>query len=587
MSHDTVEHNPGSISVNSSLTDCHYYNKLDEDADKRVRDLAKELTYQSLNNDTDKKDSSKPYSSASHDLIKTLTSISQVPGLSPFQTSDKIDTRLDPNSEDFDSKFWIKNMRKLFDSDPDHFKPTSLGIAYRDLCCKGIASDADFQPTVANISYKLLCDFYYNWFKSNDESRYFEILKPMDALIKPGTLTVVLGRPGAGCSTLLKTLAAQTYGFKVDSGSKISYDGLTPNEIHDHYRGEVVYCAETEAHIPQLTVGQTLEFAALLRTPQNRPIEVSREEYARHMTKVYMATYGLSHAVNTKVGDEFIRGVSGGERKRVSLAEASLCGSNVQCWDNATRGLDSATALEFVKALKTSAMVLQTTPLIAIYQCSQDAYDLFDSVILLYEGYQIYYGCATAAKSYFERMGWFCPERQTTADFLTSITSPEERIAKPGWEHKVPKTPKEFSDRWRNSKEYSELIKSIDSHIDYSEKNDMRTEYKSAHVAKQSDHIRSSSPFTVSFWMQLKILTKRNWWRFKGDPSVSLMTIIGNSITGLILSSLFYNLADDTSTFYYRAAAMFYAVLFNAFSSFLEVISLFQKENPEDSSFFS
>ncbi|GME95536.1 unnamed protein product [Ambrosiozyma monospora] len=69
-----------------------------------------------------------------------------------------------------------------------------------------------------------------------------------------------------------------------------------------------------------------------------------------------MATYGLSHTYNTKVGNQYIRGVSGGERKRVSLAEVSLCGSNIQCWDNATRGLDSATALEFAKALKTAAL---------------------------------------------------------------------------------------------------------------------------------------------------------------------------------------------------------------------------------------
>ncbi len=63
-----------------------------------------------------------------------------------------------------------------------------------------------------------------------------------------------------------------------------------------------MYCAETESHFPQLTVGQTLEFAAKLRTPQNRPEGVSREEYAEHLTKVVMATYGLSHTKNTRGG---------------------------------------------------------------------------------------------------------------------------------------------------------------------------------------------------------------------------------------------------------------------------------------------
>ncbi|KRZ98247.1 uncharacterized protein AC631_05993 [Debaryomyces fabryi] len=99
-----------------------------------------------------------------------------------------------------------------------------------------------------------------------------------------------------------------------------------------------------------------------------------------------MATYGLSHTKNTKVGNDFIRGVSGGERKRVSIAEVALSFASLQCWDNSTRGLDSATALEFIRALKTSANILNATPMIAIYQCSQDAYDLFDKVVLLYEG---------------------------------------------------------------------------------------------------------------------------------------------------------------------------------------------------------
>ncbi|KRZ98220.1 uncharacterized protein AC631_06020, partial [Debaryomyces fabryi] len=127
-----------------------------------------------------------------------------------------------------------------------------------------------------------------------------------------------------------------------------------------------------------------------MRTPQNRG-NIDRESYAKHMASVYMATYGLSHTRNTNVGNDFVRGVSGGERKRVSIAEVSLCGSNIQCWDNATRGLDAATALEFIRALKTSATILDATPLIAIYQCSQDAYDLFDNVVVLYEGYQIFY----------------------------------------------------------------------------------------------------------------------------------------------------------------------------------------------------
>nr|ACK99557.1 ATP binding cassette transporter Abc1p [Pichia kudriavzevii] len=568
------------------------YGGFNEGTNKQIRDLAREFTRQTSVGDgvqdsddaTDSNEVEKfgvdhaspnsPPKSNQYDLLRTLTSMSQVPGVNPVDQT--IDPRLDPNSDEFESKFWVKNMRKLLDSDPDYYRPTSLGFAAKNLIAKGISSDADYQANFLNYPFKVVRDTYMDLFRGNDESRYFEILKSMDVLIKPGTLTVVLGRPGAGCSTFLKTVAAQTYGFKVDDSSIISYDGLTPKEINKNYRGEVIFSAEMDNHFPHLSVGQTLEFAAKMRTPQNRFPGVSRNEYAKHMSEVYMATYGLSHTVNTKVGDNFIRGVSGGERKRVSIAEASLCGANLQCWDNATRGLDAATALEFVRALKTSAHILDTTPLIAIYQCSQDAYDLFDNVVLLYEGYQIYFGPGDRAKDFFERMGYECPDRQTTADFLTSITSPAERVAKKGWENKVPQTPKEFNDYWRASAEYKELVADIDEYLSHCHNNNTREEFAEAHAIKQANHARPSSSFRVSYWMQIKLIAQRNIWRTKGDPSIMMFSVIANIIMGLIISSLFYNLSATTGTFYYRSAAMFFAVLFNAFSSLLEVMSLFE-----------
>ena len=214
----------------------------------------------------------------------------------------------------------------------------------------------------------------------------------------------------------MKTIACRTEGFHVADGSVISYDGITQDEIRNHLRGEVVYCAETETHFPNLTVGETLEFAALMKTPQNRPMGVSREEYAKHVVDVVMATYGLSHTKNTKVGNDFIRGISGGERKRLSIAEVTLVQASIQCWDNSTRGLDAATALEFISSLKTSASILNDTPLIAIYQCSQNAYDLFDKVIVMYEGYQIF-RVVTACCRLLQKMGFVCQDRQTTPDF--------------------------------------------------------------------------------------------------------------------------------------------------------------------------
>ena len=506
-------------------------------------------------------------------LSRYLTHMSQVPGVNPI-TGEVEDERLDPNSDNFDAKFWVKNQRKLFEKERDYYKPSSLGVAYRDLRAHGVANDTDYQPTVSNALWKLTTEAF-SYVSKDNERHQFNILKNMDGIVRPGELTVVLGRPGAGCSTLLKTIAVNTYGFHIGKESKITYDGLTPKEIAKHYRGDVIYSAETDVHFPHLSVGDTLQFAARMRTPQNRGENVDREKYAEHMADVYMATYGLLHTKNTNVGNDFVRGVSGGERKRVSIAEASLNGANIQCWDNATRGLDSATALEFIRALKTSAAVLDTTPLIAIYQCSQDAYDLFDKVVVLYEGYQIFFGRADKAKEFFVNMGWDCPQRQTTADFLTSLTNPAERKARPGFENKVPRTAEEFEARWKSSPEYAALIKEIDEYFVDCEKLNTKQNFKESHIAKQSNHVRPGSPYTVSFYMQVKYLMYRNWLLTKGEPSVTIFTIVGQFVMGLILCSVFYNLQQDTGSFYYRGAAMFYAVLYNAFSSLLEILALF------------
>ena len=272
---------------------------------------------------------------------------------------------------------------------------------------------------------------------------------------------MVLGRPGSGCSTLLKTIAGETHGFFIDQKSEINYQGIPKELMHKDFRGECMYQAEVDVHFPQLTVGQTLDFAAQARAPRNRIPGVTRKQYAKHMTDVIMAVFGLSHTVNTRVGNDFVRGVSGGERKRVSIAEAALGGSPLQCWDNSTRGLDSATALEFVKTLRISTSLAGSTAAVAIYQASQSIYDIFDKVVVLYEGRQIYFGHTTAAKDFFVNMGFVCAERATTGDFLTSLTNPAERVVKEGYENRVPKTPDEFAAVWQQSEERARLLQEI------------------------------------------------------------------------------------------------------------------------------
>ncbi|KAI5909459.1 Multidrug resistance protein CDR1 [Candida parapsilosis] len=172
-------------------------------------------------------------------------------------------------------------------------------------------------------------------------------------------------------------------------------------------------------------------------------------------------------------------------------------------------------------------------------------------------------------------MGWDCPQRQTTADFLTSLTNPAERQARPGFEDKVPRTAEEFEARWKNSPEYAALVAEIDDYFAKCEQSNTREQYHESHVARQSNHLRPSSPYTVSFFMQVRYIMYRNWLRTKGDPSITLFSIFGQLVMGLILSSVFYNMKQNTGSFYFRGASLFFAVLYNAFSSILEILSLF------------
>ena len=144
-------------------------------------------------------------------------------------------------------------------------------------------------------------------------------------------VAVVLGRPGAGCTTLLKALANQRQDYHKVLGD-VWYDDFTPEEMYKHYRGDIQYSPEDDVHFATLTVRQTLDFAAKTRTPQARLAE-SREEHRNHMIDALTTIFGLRHVKDTLVGDASVRGVSGGEKKRVSISEVLATRSLLTSWD--------------------------------------------------------------------------------------------------------------------------------------------------------------------------------------------------------------------------------------------------------------
>ncbi|KAF4932541.1 ZEB2-regulated ABC transporter 1 [Colletotrichum fructicola] len=510
-----------------------------------------------------------------HSLVQSLAkryshaSATGTVGGNPFFADEN--SPLNPNSENFHGRAWARAMVDLVQSHGASFRTS--GVAFQNLNVYGYGQATDYQKDVGNVW--LSAAGLVRKFTGGGKTR-IDILRNFDGLVRKGEMLVVLGPPGSGCSTFLKTIAGETNGLYTDDSSYFNYQGMTANEMHTNHRGEAIYTAEVDVHFPQLSVGDTLTFAARARQPRHLPEGIDKNTFANHLRDVVMAMFGISHTVNTRVGNEYIRGVSGGERKRVTIAEAALSGAPLQCWDNSTRGLDSANAIEFCKTLRLQTELFDSTACVSIYQAPQSAYDLFDKVVVLYEGRQIFYGKANEARQYFIDLGYDCPARATTPDFLTSMTSPQERHVRKGWEDRAPRTSDEFATCWKNSANYKALQAEIEEYKQTHPLNGPDAEaFRASKKAQQAKGQRAKSPFTLSYIQQIQLCLWRGWRRLIGDPSITVGSLIGNVVMGLIIGSVFYNLQPDTNSFFQRGALLFFALLMNAFSSALEILTLY------------
>ncbi|KAI1383447.1 ABC-2 type transporter-domain-containing protein [Hypoxylon trugodes] len=480
---------------------------------------------------------------------------------------------LNPQHEDFDIRKWLQLFTKGLE-DQGH-KGLRTGIVFKTLSISGSGEPVQFQQTVADIlraPLKIMSLF------SRQRTRERKILHSFNGLVKSGELLLVLGRPGSGCSTLLKSLCGELSDLHVHEKSIIHYNGIPQDKMVNEFRGEVTYNQEVDKHFPQLTVGETLEFAAACRTPSPEIHGMSRKEFSEHVVRIVMAVCGLSHTYNTRVGNDFIRGVSGGERKRVSIAEMMLSGSSISAWDNSTRGLDSATALKFVQSLRLASDLSGSVNAVAIYQASQAIYDEFDKVTVLYEGRQIYFGPANEAKTFFEDQGWNCPPRQTTGDFLTALTNPSERTPRRGMEDRVPRTAYEFQQYWRNSPEFKELQREISQYHRQSRiarSHEVITDLRSAKNFMQAKYVRPKSPYTISLPMQVDLTTKRAYQRLWNDKSATIATTMLYVVIALVVGSIYYGTPNSTDSFQAKAAVLFLAILINALTALAEINTLY------------
>ena len=237
--------------------------------------------------------------------------------------------------------------------------------------------------------------------------------------------------------------------------------------------------------------------------------------------------------------------------------------SRILCLDNPTSGLDSSTAVEFLQMIRTFTDQSRCATAMSVYQGSDAIVRLFDKVLVINSGRQIFYGPISEAKAYFERLGFFCSPTTTTTDFLNSMSAdPEVRLVQDLQESQVPRTAADFESAFRSSPYYLAVQESI---------------RKSKSLAVQEFHGKTVYPLNLvqQIWLcarrQFRVLfTDYQTWR------IEMLCIV---VQSLVLGTLFRNQAHTTQSLFIFASSLFYSVLVPALQSMAEFQNTFAQRS--------
>ncbi|GAA6001439.1 uncharacterized protein JCM10292_006254 [Rhodotorula paludigena] len=477
----------------------------------------------------------------------------------------------DPMDDDFDFEKHLKHI--LRKADKNGVQRRDLGVTFKDLTVLGEGSGVSYGPSLTGAIKSIPA--LPKMIAQARHPKTKVILDGFTGDVRPGEMLLVLGRPGSGCSSFLKTLSAHVESFKGVEGT-LSYDGATKEEMAKHHRGDLAYLPEDDHHLGHLTVGQTLTFASAARTPAKGGRTEPRKETIARKRDVLLSLFGLKHTFHTKVGDDIVRGVSGGERKRVSIAELMTTGCKVGCHDNSTRGLDASTAVEYCRALRIATDLGNLTTVLSIYQAGEQLYELFDKVAVLMDGRLIYFGPMGEAVEYFKEMGYEPQPRQTSADFLVAVTDPKGRFPREGCEDKVPKTADEFVRYWKDNQLYKDMAKTVDEQLQSQESQDGQGRIQAFRDSARKDRVKrqsEKSPYLISYPMMVRLAMTRRFQMQMGDMATLAIVSIAALFQAIIIGSVYFQMPKDTSGFFSRGGVIFFAILYNSFTGMAEITS--------------
>ncbi|XP_019252159.1 PREDICTED: pleiotropic drug resistance protein 1-like isoform X2 [Nicotiana attenuata] len=416
------------------------------------------------------------------------------------------------------------------------------------------------------------------------KKRQITILKDVSGMIKPCRLTLLLGPPSSGKTTFLLALAGKLDPTLRVNG-KVTYNG---HELHEFVpQRTAVYISQHDLHIGEMTVRETLEFSARCQGVGSRYqmlAELSRREKEANIkpdpdldiymkaaategqeanvyTDYVLKILGLDVCADTMVGDEMLRGISGGQKKRVTTGEMLVGPAKALFMDEISTGLDSSTTFSIVNSLRQSVQLMKGTTVISLLQPAPETYNLFDDIILLSDGYIVYQGPRESVLDFFDSMGFKCPERKGVADFLQEVTSKKDQ--QQYW------AKKDEPYRFITSKEFAEAYQSF--HVGKKLSDELATPYDKS---KSHPAALSTQKYGIGTKQLLKVCAEREFLLMKRNSFVYIFKLFQLVVMALITMTVFFRTKmprDDMDDGGIYAGALFFVVVQIMFNGMAEI----------------